>query len=124
MIRFIALSQGIYFFITGLWPILDINSFMVVTGPKTDIWLVKMVGALTVSISFLLLYAGISKRMTPESFILILTSFISYLFIDVIYTLNKTIGIIYLADAVIEAGFILLWIFGLKNHAFNINTLI
>jgi hypothetical protein len=44
MLRMIALFQGSYYLITGLWAILDIKSFMTITGPKCDVWLVKMLG--------------------------------------------------------------------------------
>jgi hypothetical protein len=32
----VALVQGTYFFVTGIWPILSMNTFLKVTGPKTD----------------------------------------------------------------------------------------
>jgi len=35
--------QGLYWLVTGLWGLIDVHSFMKVTGPKTDIWLVKTV---------------------------------------------------------------------------------
>jgi hypothetical protein len=31
---------------TGLWPLVSIGTFQQVTGPKTDLWLVKTVGVL------------------------------------------------------------------------------
>ena len=31
---------------TGLWPLFNIESFQQVTGPKTDLWLVRTVGVL------------------------------------------------------------------------------
>jgi hypothetical protein len=37
MLSFLALLQGLYFVITGVWPILSIRTFMMITGPKTDI---------------------------------------------------------------------------------------
>ncbi|VTR52312.1 Uncharacterised protein [Sphingobacterium thalpophilum] len=42
--------QGIYYCLTGIWPVIHISSFMAVTGPKTDLWLVKMVGLLSLAI--------------------------------------------------------------------------
>lgn len=44
--RPIAGVQGIYFLLTGLWPLVSIESFQWVTGPKTDLWLVYCVGCL------------------------------------------------------------------------------
>src|SRR2546421_737901 len=39
----IALIQSAYFLLTGLWPIFHIRSFMRITGPKNDLWLVRTV---------------------------------------------------------------------------------
>lgn len=36
---FLASFQEIYHTVAGIWPILHIDGFMMVTGPKTDIWL-------------------------------------------------------------------------------------
>jgi hypothetical protein len=121
-IRTIAFFQGFYFFVTGIWPILDIKTFMLVTGPKTDIWLVKMVGALTVAISFLLFAVAKKMRVTIESLILILGSSLAYLTIDVVYTLNRTIRYIYLADAALEVIFILIWVNWLFKIRFRLRV--
>lgn len=48
--------QGAYYLLTGLWAVIDIDSFMLVTGPKDDVWLVKMVGLLAASAALTLLY--------------------------------------------------------------------
>jgi hypothetical protein len=47
----IFLIQAVYFLITGIWPLLHIESFMKVTGPKRDLWLVKTVGVLVTAIA-------------------------------------------------------------------------
>jgi len=41
----VALMHGAYLVGAGLWPILDLRSFMVATGPKLEGWLPKGVGA-------------------------------------------------------------------------------
>lgn len=109
MLRFLAFGHGIYYFITGLWALIDIQSFQRVTGEKTDLWLVKMVGLLTVSISLLLFIAAFRKRITLESFVLIIASCMSYLLIDVIYTLKHTILPVYLGDVFVELLLIIFW---------------
>jgi hypothetical protein len=38
--------QAAYYLATGLWPLVHLPSFEAVTGPKTDDWLVHMVGLL------------------------------------------------------------------------------
>jgi len=37
--RLLAIGQGVYFAATGVWPLLDIESFERVTGPKVDKWM-------------------------------------------------------------------------------------
>jgi hypothetical protein len=50
MTTWIARVQGWFYLLTGLWAILDIDSFQRVTGPKVDLWLVKTVGVLVIVI--------------------------------------------------------------------------
>lgn len=61
LVSYILLIQGLYWLVTGLWGLIDIHSFMIVTGPKTDIWLVKTVSVLIVVISLSLLSAVKSR---------------------------------------------------------------
>lgn len=95
--------QGIYYSLTGIWPVLDIDSFMLVTGPKTDIWLVKTVGLLSVSIGLTLLF--VKKYRIPP--VLNALSAMSFLVIDVYYALIDRISDIYLADAFVELIFLI-----------------
>lgn len=54
--------QAVYYFVTGAWVLVHLQSFMAVTGPKTDLWLVKIVGLLILPYSLLCLYLAIQKR--------------------------------------------------------------
>src|SRR5690606_8858345 len=54
--------QGIYTLITAVWPIADIDSFMEVTGPKTDVWLVKTVAAILIPVGLCFIFASKVKR--------------------------------------------------------------
>ncbi|WP_207510672.1 hypothetical protein [Longitalea luteola] len=100
----ILLFQGIYYIITGIWPILHIPSFIAVTGDKTDIWLVKMVGALAATIGIYLIY---SIRNYPARLLAILSA-ISFGTVDVYYVYQDVILPIYLSDAVVEAILLIL----------------
>lgn len=51
-------AWGTYYVVTGLWPLIHLTSFEAVTGPKTDDWLVHMVGLLAASIGLALLHAS------------------------------------------------------------------
>jgi hypothetical protein len=97
-IKNVVYFQALYYFLTGIWPLIDIRTFMMVTGPKTDIWLVKMVGILTVAIALNLFYL----LRTKHFILLAISSALGYLLIDVYYSLNGTISLIYLADAFVQ----------------------
>lgn len=87
---------------------------MDVTGGKTDIWLVKMVALLTVSIAITLLVSGRYQHiqaMLP----LALCAAISYVLIDIYYTVTDVIAKIYLADAAAETAIILMLIASKKR---------
>jgi hypothetical protein len=110
--------QGLYFLATGLWPLLDIQSFQGVTGPKTDHvvtgseadhWLVMTVGVLVTAIGITLLYGGWRGRQPVELAVLAIFSSLGLTGIDVVYVTRKVIDPIYLADAVAEVGLIVLW---------------
>jgi hypothetical protein len=103
--------QATYILITGVWPLIDIESFMAVTGPKTDVWLVKTVGALLIPVS-LAMFAHLFHNGDTEPLI-VLGSFtaLAFLCIDLYYTLTNVISEIYLADALVEFIFLIGWIF-------------
>jgi hypothetical protein len=105
-IKNVLLFQGYYYVATGIWPVVDIHSFLQVTGYKTDIWLVKMVGLLTLSIGITIL-AG-TRFVQQLIIILAVSSAASYLFIDVYYYFAGVIPKVYLADAAIELVIIFL----------------
>jgi hypothetical protein len=104
-------SHAVYIFLTGIWPLIDIESFMRITGPKTDIWLVKTVGALLIPVS-LSMFAFL--RSQSEKFPIIILGAgiaIAFISIDVYYSLSDTISAIYLADAIVESIFLVAWIY-------------
>ena len=104
--KHILLLQSVYYFLTGLWPLVDINSFMEVTGPKTDLWLVKMVGALTVAIS-IALFNSYRSHNQPSTVLAVCSAF-AYFVIDVYYYFDGQIRFVYIIDAVVEATIIIL----------------
>jgi hypothetical protein len=110
MLPKLALVQGIFYLLTGIWPILDIVSFQVVTGPKTDLWLVRTVGVLVTVVGAVLVSAGRSRRLTPEIVLLAVGSALGLAGIDLIYALSGQISAVYLADAVAEIGLAVVWL--------------
>jgi hypothetical protein len=100
------LAQGGYLIATGLWPFVHLPSFVAITGPKRDIWLVRTVGALAVAIGIPLVRAALSKEPDRDADLLADTSAAAFAAIDVGYAAKGTIRPIYLLDAVVEQAFI------------------
>jgi hypothetical protein len=109
MLTRLALIQGVFYLGTGIWPLVDIVSFQQVTGPKTDLWLVRTVGVLVTVIGVVLLLSYQSRRVTDEILVLACGSALGLAAIDLIYALSGRISAIYLADAVAEIGLTALW---------------
>ena len=103
LVRYVLGGQAAYYLLTGIWPVLDMDSFEAVTGPKVDDWLVTMVGLLVTTIGITLAIAVRARRWTPEIRALAILSALSFIAIDLTYALSGRISPIYLADAVAEA---------------------
>jgi hypothetical protein len=107
--NYLLTAQGAYYLITAIWPLVDIDSFLFVTGPKTDIWLVKTVGALLIPVSLTML-AGIRSRKTATpSVVLASTTALVFLIIDFHYSLTGVIGRVYMIDGVLQLFFLVMW---------------
>ena len=102
--------QGMYIFLTALWALVDIKSFMIITGPKTDIWLVKTVAVSLISISLFFILSSAKSEDPAVSFTAFAFSF-GFAYIDFFYSLNRTIRWVYAIDGVIETLFGLLWLY-------------
>ena len=111
----VALVQGVYFFITGVWPLVSIRTFMLVTGPKKDIWLVRTVGAVLAVIGLAIGLAGLRGAVPVEIVLLAIGSASVLTAIDTGYSLLRIISKIYLADAVAEMVLIAWWVAALLH---------
>lgn len=110
---YLSVVQGFYYFVTGIWPLLSIDTFMQVTGPKTDTWLVKTVGVLVTVIGAALINAGLWIDFSPEVLIIAIGSALGLMLIDIIYVLKKVISKIYLLDAAAELVLVIGWLLAL-----------
>jgi hypothetical protein len=108
--RILAGIQGSYFLLTGVWPLLHMSSFLAVTGPKTDLWLVETVGTLVAAIGAGLLLSAIRATQGLEIPFIAVVASLGLMAIDVIYVSRGVISKIYLADAVPEILFVAAWI--------------
>ena len=116
MVPRLALFQGVYYTATGLWGLLHDRSFQKVTGPKTDVWLVKTVSVLVVSIGTALTWAGLGRRGTVETRLLAASSASGLMAIDCYYVCRRRISPIYLLDAAVELGLLAGWAKGWRDR--------
>lgn len=106
----LAWIQALYYASTGLWPLFEIDSFMAVTGPKTDLWLVRTVGVLLAVTGLVLGWAAKRKHVPVELVAIAVGQAAVLAAIDVVYVSVGRISPIYLLDAVAEAALILGWL--------------
>lgn len=95
---------------------MDIQSFQAVTGPKSDLWLVKTVGALISTISLPILVCAVSGRILGEIILLAVASAAVLGAVDVIYCFGGVISPVYLADAALEAMLLCLWLYAYLRY--------
>ncbi len=110
--RLAAGAQGVWYVLTGLWSLVDIHSFMAVTGPKTDIWLVRTVGALVIVIGSVLGLAAIRRRIGLQEMALGVGSALALAVVEIGYAATGVISPIYLLDGVVELVLLGLWFAG------------
>jgi hypothetical protein len=110
--------QGLYYLITGLWPLISIESFQWVTGPKTDHlptgheadhWLVMTVGILVTVVGATLLLSAWRGNGSLEIAFLATGCAAGLTAIDTIYVWREVIAPIYLLDAAIQVPLIAAW---------------
>ena len=117
--RLVCVAQGLYYLITGLWPLISMDTFLAITGPKTDLWLVDTVGVLVTVIASVLLFAAARHQITSAIWLLAIGSAAALTIVESFYALRGVIWSVYLLDAVLEVGLIALWVIALvrTRHA-------
>jgi hypothetical protein len=107
-------ALGLYYVMTGVWPLLHERSFAAVTGPKHDWWLVKQVGLLSMTSGFVYLFTSWGRtEVPPEISLLILLNALSFATVDICYVIRRRISRIYLVDATVQLAVLLLMSFRL-----------
>jgi hypothetical protein len=102
--------QGLYYAITGIWPLVSMDTFLAVTGPKTDLWLVRTVALLITSIGAALVMSAKTSQVAAPIGFLAVSSAAFLAWIDTNYSLRGVIWPVYLLDAFVEASLIAGWV--------------
>jgi hypothetical protein len=106
----VAMVQGVYYVAMGLWPVLDLKTFMLATGPKLEGWLTKGVGTCMANIGAALAAAGARGKVARELRLLGVTTALSFAAMDFWYAgVRRRISRIYLANGITQLGFAAAW---------------
>ena len=100
--RIAPTAQGVFYIATGLWPIIHLRSFLRVTNPKRDTWLVQTLGGLIAAVGAALLVDR-SKTLGIGSALTLAAA-------DVVFAGKGRISPVYFADAAAEVGVAALWL--------------
>src|SRR3954447_16649420 len=106
----LAAVHAIYYAVTGVWPILHLRSFVAVTGPKVDLWLVKTVGVLVTAVGLVIAMAAWRGTIDAEIVTLAVACAAGLGASDVVYVVKRVVAPIYLTDAAAEAILIACWL--------------
>ena len=87
-------AYGGYLIATGAWPLIDRRSFEAITGPKTDFWLARCIGGLSIAI-------GVTLLRAPRRDLLF-GSAVSFIAAD-LYA-GRNVSRAYFLDAVLQAA--------------------
>ncbi len=93
--------QGLYYVATGIWPVLHLRSFMLLTGPKQDTWLVKTFGVLVAAIGTTLV-AHQSAATDRSAARVAVASALALSACEIVFVARGRVRPIYLADAALE----------------------
>jgi hypothetical protein len=113
--RTVMLGQGLYYLVTGLWPLVSMSTFLAVTGQKTDLWLVQTVGALIAVMGAVLLLAARRPHAPTEVVALAVGAALALTAVDVIFVVQGRIAPVYLLDAAAELALVAGWILALRT---------
>lgn len=111
-LKVVLLAQGIYYILTGIWPLVDVDSFMLFTGQKTDIWLVKAMSCLFCAIGISLILGRKEKNIVGPLSIL---SAFSLAVIDFYYSSEGVISEVYKIDGAAQLIFFIAAVLSIRT---------
>jgi hypothetical protein len=107
--RLLAASQGVFYIATGLWPLVSLSSFVSVTGPKRDVWLLKTTGLLIAALGGVLLLGARRPSPSREAQMAGIGTAAALGSVDLLYVTKGALPRVYLLDALAEGAFLVAW---------------
>ncbi len=97
-------ATAAYYIVSGAWPLVHLRSFMAVTGPKREGWLVQTFGLFLAAFGAGLLPGRHAERATQERMAVL--GALSLAAADAYFVARRRISPVYLADAAVEVGLV------------------
>lgn len=106
----LARAHGLFNVVSGAWPLVHRKSFEAILGPKVDWWVVQAVAGLLAGNGLAQLRSGRDEGRLEQARRVGLATAATLLAIDLRYAVPGRIRRTYLVDAVVECGWIALWL--------------
>src|SRR5690625_7400903 len=90
----LMMIQGIYYGLTGLWPLLHMSSFIKITGPKSDLGLGQTVGMIILFVGCGFIVAGARKSGNVTLYNIALGLKHGFIGIENVYGFFGVVGVI------------------------------
>jgi hypothetical protein len=107
--RRLALAHGVFNVLGGLWPLVSMRTFELVSGPKVDRWLVRTVSGLMVANGLVQVGAARSGEGLRQARQVGLGTAGVLALVDVVYVAAGRISRVYLVDAAMESAWVTAW---------------
>lgn len=108
--RTLARAHGLFNVVGGVWSLVHLPSFEAVFGPKTDQWLVRTVAGLLLANGCSQLAASRRAGDVGAAAAVGIGTAATLATIDLVYAPSGRISKVYLLDAVLELGWIAIWV--------------
>src|SRR5262249_59667198 len=109
------LAQGIYYLIRGLWSVLGYGFHGAASGETVTAYLAHSTGLLVLIIGAALCLAAYRRQGSPEVLLIALGAAAGLTILDIIYVFNRSISVLYVLDAIIQAGLVAAWVHGWRT---------
>ncbi len=113
--RYILLIQTIYILITALWPLVDMESFVRISGSKMDVERVKTVSLLLLALAAIMLFSLVKRRITHIVIVMAFVCATAFLSYDLLHILTGRISSVYLLDGFVQLSFLFAWTISLAR---------
>ena len=106
----LLIVQAVYYLLTGLWPLLHLNSFLSITGSGADLWRSQPINLLILCVGLVLLRGSAEKSSKPATNILSVAAAFVLLIIDLYFPFSGVVSKLYVVDGILQFSCLVLWL--------------